>query len=67
MEFAGITDQSSFLRSLGFKENLRDTISYSGDFIKMVKEELFVTNKLLIEMGDKFKVVIQKRESLIIH
>ncbi len=60
LECCGLTDQAHFLLSLGFKEYLRETIQDETDIIQMVKKESFLTHMLLVEMGSRFKVLIQQ-------
>ncbi|MEJ7589279.1 MAG: SAM-dependent methyltransferase [Ferruginibacter sp.] len=57
----GLTDQAHFLLALGFKEWLRKTLSSEPDIIAMARKESFLTNLLLVEMGNKFKVLIQRK------
>jgi Uncharacterized conserved protein len=57
----GLTNQAGFLLSLGLKEYLR-TIALAGmDLLSAVKKEAFITRKLLLEMGERFKVLIQQK------
>jgi SAM-dependent MidA family methyltransferase len=61
LNYCGLTNQAGFLLSLGLKEYLR-TISLAGiDLISAVKKEAFITRKLLLEMGERFKVLIQQK------
>jgi SAM-dependent MidA family methyltransferase len=50
----GLTHQANFLLALGFKDYLRNIIS-------MVKQEAFLTYILLVDMGHKYKVLIQRK------
>lgn len=61
LKYAGLTNQACFLLALGFKEYLR-TIGLTGmDLLSAVKKEAFITRKLLLEMGERFKVLIQQK------
>ncbi len=59
----GLTNQAGFLLALGFKDYLRKTLTFEAgqDVISMVKKESFLTNTLLVDMGFKFKVLIQRK------
>lgn len=61
--YCGLTNQANFLLALGFKEYLRKILSADAenDLIGMVKKESFLTNTLLVDMGPKFKVLIQQK------
>lgn len=61
--FCGLTNQANFLLALGFKDYLRKTLSAEGgqDVMSMVKKESFITHTLLMDMGLKFKVLIQQK------
>ncbi len=57
----GFTNQANFLLALGFKDYLRKSLETGHDVISMVKKESFLTNTLLVDMGHKFKVLIQRK------
>jgi SAM-dependent MidA family methyltransferase len=57
LELSGFCNQNYFLRSLGLADHLRKKEMESTRNNK----ELFHLNKLLIEMGNKFKVLIQQK------
>jgi len=57
----GLTTQAHFLLALGFKDYLIKTIEQENDILKMVKKEAFLTHTLLVDMGNKFKVLIQRK------
>ncbi|MEJ7679384.1 MAG: SAM-dependent methyltransferase [Segetibacter sp.] len=61
--YCGLTNQAAFLLALGFKDYLRKTLTLEAgqDIISMVKKESFLTNTLLVDMGLKFKVLIQRK------
>ena len=58
LNYCGLTKQANFLLSLGFKEYLRKAIK-GPDIISRAKQESYITRMLLVEMGSKFKVLIQ--------
>jgi SAM-dependent MidA family methyltransferase len=59
----GLTNQAHFLLALGFKDYLRKTLSLEAgqDLVSAVKKESFLTQTLLVDMGTKFKVLIQQK------
>jgi SAM-dependent MidA family methyltransferase len=59
LECCGLTNQANFLLALGFKEYLRKR--EGQDIVQMVKEEAFLTRTLLVDMGSKYKVLIQRK------
>ena len=61
LEYRVYTDQAHFLLSLGFKEWLRKTLTSEQDLINMIKKESFLTHMMLVDMGSKFKVLIQSK------
>jgi SAM-dependent MidA family methyltransferase len=61
LQTCGYTEQAHFLLSLGFKEWLRNSLDKGGDLLRMVQKEAFVSNRLLVDMGSKFKVLIQRK------
>jgi SAM-dependent MidA family methyltransferase len=61
LDCCGLTDQANFLLALGFKDYLRQNAIQGQDLMSMVKKESFLTHMLLVEMGSKFKVLIQKK------
>ena len=61
LQTCGLTNQADFLLALGFKNfNLMNENSIV-DPVKAAMEESFITRTLLINMGHKFKVLIQKK------
>lgn len=58
LELCGYTNQGRFLLALGFKEYLKK-IAVPGQDAFNFKQELFLTQTLLMEMGRKFKVLLQ--------
>jgi SAM-dependent MidA family methyltransferase len=61
LDFTGFTDQSAFLLNLGFKELLRKTLEQNSDLLTAARQEAYVTRKLLLDMGTRFKVLIQQK------
>ncbi len=63
LEHCGLTSQAGFLLALGFKEYLRKVLDeeLGQDIMSMVKKESFLTHTLLMDMGLKFKVLIQQK------
>jgi SAM-dependent MidA family methyltransferase len=59
----GLTTQAHFLLALGFKEYLRQILSLEAgqDMLGTIKKESFITQTLLVDMGFKFKVLIQRK------
>ncbi len=59
LDCCGFTSQSNFLRSLGLMNYLRKLEMENKD--ENSKDFIFQINKLLVDMGNKFKVLIQKK------
>ncbi len=57
----GLTNQAHFLLSLGFKEHLKKSLHYDENPVAAIKEEAFLTHALLMDMGTKFKVLLQEK------
>jgi SAM-dependent MidA family methyltransferase len=57
----GLTNQANFLLALGFKKYLRESVTQDQDPIRAIRKEVFLTHILLIDMGMKFKVLIQHK------
>ncbi|MCL9807034.1 SAM-dependent methyltransferase [Flavobacterium amniphilum] len=57
----GLTSQADFLMRLGFKESLREMSSTKTDVLEAIREEVFLSYMLLLDMGTKFKVLIQEK------
>jgi SAM-dependent MidA family methyltransferase len=55
----GFTNQANFLLGLGFKNHLRNLQTSPQNLISQALQETFLTRTLLLEMGYKFKVLIQ--------
>lgn len=57
----GLANQPGFLLSLGFKDYLRKNLADEPDLVRVAKKEAFITYTMLVEMGNKFKVLIQRK------
>jgi len=59
----GLTNQTNFLLALGFKDYLIKTLTLEPgqDMISLAKKEVFLSHTLLVDMGQKFKVLIQSK------
>lgn len=60
LEYCGFTEQGHFLLALGFREYLKKTEVPGDDYLNY-KKEVFLTRTLLMDMGSKFKVLIQHK------
>jgi SAM-dependent MidA family methyltransferase len=58
----GLTSQAEFLLALDFKVYLRQQTNESSDIVQLAMQESRLTRTLLIDMGSKFKVLIQQKE-----
>jgi SAM-dependent MidA family methyltransferase len=61
LEYCGLTNQAGFLLSLGFKEQLRKSMDHGQDLMLAARKEARISYTMLIEMGNKFKVLIQQK------
>jgi SAM-dependent MidA family methyltransferase len=59
LELTGFTTQNHFLRSLGLMNYLRNLELSATD--EKSRASIFQINKLLLDMGNKFKVLIQQK------
>ncbi len=57
----GLTTQANFLLGLGFKEYLRKSTSSNKSLIEKIERETRLTQLLLLDMGTKFKILIQQK------
>ena len=57
----GFTDQCHFLLSLGFNEYLNQAMSSEKDIVTAAKRASIISHTLLMDMGRKFKVLIQEK------
>lgn len=60
----GLTSQANFLLGLGFKEYLRKMATPNENPIKTIQKEALLTQALLLDMGMKFKVLIQQKGNM---
>nr|WP_294934044.1 SAM-dependent methyltransferase [uncultured Flavobacterium sp.] len=58
----GLTDQANFLLGLGFKEYLQNSADLGEDPLIAVRKEAFLSYTLLLDMGNKYKVLIQRKD-----
>ncbi|NQX41219.1 SAM-dependent methyltransferase [Pedobacter steynii] len=61
LKTCGLTNQCQFLMSLGLRAQLIDTSSPEEDVISAVQKINRISRILLMEMGDKYKVLIQEK------
>ncbi|MFD3003457.1 class I SAM-dependent methyltransferase [Pontibacter toksunensis] len=59
----GITSQGQFLTALGFSEYLMNNTDPGQDIIQAARKIALINHTLLIDMGSKFKVLIQGKET----
>ena len=57
----GLTNQGQFLLSLGFRDHLIRTAEPGKNMIEAARKASIITHTLLMDMGTKFKVLIQKK------
>lgn len=58
---AGLINQAAFLLALDFKDCLRKTLSAGENKLKAIWQEALLTRTLLLDMGLRFKVLIQHK------
>jgi SAM-dependent MidA family methyltransferase len=61
MECCGIVDQASFLLGLGIKEYQDAALKNNPGNLQMAMQESMMNYRLLVDMGMKFKVLIQQK------
>lgn len=61
LDVCGLTDQCHFLLSMGFKETIQQAYEQENDIFKAAKKIAAISNALLVDMGSKFKVLIQQK------
>ncbi|MFV5699106.1 class I SAM-dependent methyltransferase [Flavobacterium sp. ZT3R17] len=61
MDCCGIVDQAQFLLSLGIKEYQNSTLNNNPNNLALAMQESLINYRLLIDMGIKFKVLIQQK------
>lgn len=57
----GFTDQCHFLLSLGLNDYIQQLLSAETNILAAAKKASFLSHTLLIDMGTKFKVLIQSK------
>lgn len=57
----GFTDQCRFLLSLGFQKHLELSLATEDNMAKAAEKAAHISHTLLIDMGAKFKVLIQQK------
>lgn len=57
----GLINQAAFLLGLGFKDCLRKTLAAGENKVKAVWQEAMLTRTFLLDMGMRFKVLIQHK------
>lgn len=57
----GLTDQANFLLGLGFKDYLLNTADCTEDSVIAATKDAFLSYTLLVDMGTKYKVLIQRK------
>jgi len=57
----GLVNQANFLLALGIKNYLRETAPTGTNIAELAMKEAMLTRTLLVEMGSKFKVLIQQK------
>jgi SAM-dependent MidA family methyltransferase len=58
----GLTNQASFLLSLGYKEYIKSQYEQSKDLIGTARREAMVSHTLLFDMGIRYKVLVQRKD-----
>jgi SAM-dependent MidA family methyltransferase len=63
LQYCGLNSLAGFLLSLGFKDYLEETLSSEAgtDIMSQVKKHAFLSHTLLLDMGLKYKVLIQRK------
>ena len=57
----GLVNQANFLLALGIKNYMRETAPAGANIAELAMKEAMLTRTLLVEMGSKFKVLIQQK------
>ena len=57
----GLTSQAQFLLAHGYRDYLMKTADTGKSIVEAAKQTAFVTRTLLLDMGNKFKVLIQQK------
>jgi SAM-dependent MidA family methyltransferase len=62
MNCCGIVDQAQFLLALGIKEYQNSALNNNPNNLVQAMQESLINYRLLIDMGMKFKVLIQQKD-----
>jgi SAM-dependent MidA family methyltransferase len=61
LDYCGFTNQANFLLALGFKDYFRNINTNGKNIMQMALEETRITRTLLLDLGLKIKVLVQKK------
>jgi SAM-dependent MidA family methyltransferase len=61
LDCCGYTNQADFLLALGLTDHLKKITGQDSENFANYRKEAFLKHKLLIDMGSKFKVLIQQK------
>jgi len=61
LEYCGLVDQANFLLALGIKEYQNQILMSKQHNLELAIQESIINYRLLMDMGTKFKVLIQKK------
>ncbi|MGG7035981.1 MAG: class I SAM-dependent methyltransferase [Flavobacterium sp.] len=61
LEYSGIVNQANFLLALGIKEYNETALKSTPSNLKSITNEMMINYRLLVDMGLKFKVLIQEK------
>ena len=58
-----LTNQAQFLLSLGYREHLLNSFQSQKNVVQAAKEAAVLTHTLMMDMGNKYKVLVQQKGS----
>ncbi|HLL94642.1 MAG TPA: SAM-dependent methyltransferase [Spirosoma sp.] len=58
---SGLADQGHFLLAMGFNEAIRASFSGEPNILQAARSVAMISHRLLLDMGQKFKVLIQEK------
>lgn len=61
LDLCGFTNQANFLLALGYKDYLKTEGLKPEEIIRLAAQDSYLTNLLLVDMGSKYKVLIQQK------
>lgn len=61
LDYCGLTNQANFLLALGFKDYFRSIQTNGNNVMQLALNEARITRTLLLDLGLKIKVLIQKK------